>query len=79
MPEIVVTLMLSDGSKASTRVPTNRHGQLPAVIVDPRDNRGRVISATWLGDSKDGPLHGSVYQPVQVRSSAFDARRGARI
>ncbi|MGO4689560.1 hypothetical protein [Glaciibacter sp. 2TAF33] len=79
MPEIVVTLMLSDGSKALTRVPTNRHCQLPAVIVDPRDNRGRVISGTWLGDSKDGRLDGSEYQPVPVRSSAFDARSGARI
>jgi hypothetical protein len=79
MPQIAVTLVLSDGSKASTRVPTNQHGQLPAVLVDPRDTRGRVISGTWLGDSKDHRMDGSVYKPVQVRSSRLEPRQGATI
>jgi hypothetical protein len=72
MPEITVTLMLSDGSKALTRAPTNRHGQLPAVIVDPRDTSGRVVSGTWLGDSRDERTDGHVYQPVQVKSTCWN-------
>jgi hypothetical protein len=78
MPETTVLLILSDGSKAWTRVPTNRHGQLPAVIVDPRDDQGCVISGTWLGDSRDGRMDGSVYESVQATSNRSFARAAGR-
>jgi hypothetical protein len=73
MPEIVVTLILSDGSQASTSVPTNRHGQLPAVIVDPRDHHGEVLNGTWLGESRDREMDGTTYESVQLAPSRFAA------
>jgi hypothetical protein len=75
MPDIAVTLILSDGSEASTRVPTNRHGQLPAVIVDPRDHLGRVLNGTWIGESRDRQMDGITYEPVQVTSTGFAPRQ----
>jgi hypothetical protein len=68
MPQIAVTLRLPDDKEVSVRVPTNRHGQLPAVLVDPRGCDGRVIEGTWLGDSRDQRMDGITYVAVQVRS-----------
>jgi hypothetical protein len=66
MPDVAVTLIMPDGSNLSARVPRNRHGQLPAVIVDPRDNRGHVVSGMWLEDIKAHWADGTVYGPVQA-------------
>jgi hypothetical protein len=66
MPEMAVTLIMSDGSNIAARVSTNRHGQLPAVIVDPRDGHGRVVSGAWLSDSRDQWADGTTYQQVRL-------------
>jgi hypothetical protein len=73
MPKVAVTLIMPDGSKASTQVGTNRHGQLPSVIVDPRDSCGRVLDGTWLGESRDRETDGTTYEQVQLAPSRFAA------
>lgn len=51
-----------------TRVPVNRHGQIPAVLVDPKSVAGSVIEGVWLGDSRDYGPDGINY--VLIRAGA---------
>lgn len=61
----IVTLHLSDGSHiGSLGVRPNRHGQLPALIVDPRDSSGRVFVGMWLGDVQDRSSDGTRYKEL---------------
>jgi hypothetical protein len=61
----IVTLHLSDGSHiGSMGVRPNRHGQLPALIVDPRDSTGRVLLGMWLGDVQDRYSDGTSYREL---------------
>lgn len=60
----IVTLHTSDGSTiGSMAVKADRHGLLPAVIVDPRDTEGRTMPGLWLGDTI-GQLHGTTYRQI---------------
>jgi hypothetical protein len=45
----------------SALVPVNRHGQLPAVLVDPITIAGPVVMGVWLGDSRDHDNDGTNY------------------
>jgi hypothetical protein len=65
MPRIAITLVLSDGAETTVRVPTNRLGQLPAVVVDPRDDGGSILPGMWLGESRDRQPDGTRYQWVK--------------
>jgi hypothetical protein len=78
MPDIFVTLILSDGARALTCVPTNRHGQMPTVLVDPRDDRGRVIAGIWLGDSEDRQADSRLYRLVPPTLRRLAAARPSR-
>jgi hypothetical protein len=61
----IVTLHLSDGSHiGSMGVRPNRHGQLPALIVDPQDSSGRVFVGMWLGDVQDRSSDGTRYKEI---------------
>jgi len=61
----IVTLHLSDGSHiGSMGVRPNRHGQLPALIVDPRDSTGREFLGMWLGDVQDRRSDGTAYREL---------------
>jgi hypothetical protein len=51
-----------------TRVPVNRYGQIPAVLVNPKCVAGSVIEGVWLGDSHDYGADGIRY--VRVRAGA---------
>jgi hypothetical protein len=44
-----------------TCVPVNRHGQIPAVLVDPNSVAGHVVEGLWLGDSRDHGADGITY------------------
>jgi hypothetical protein len=61
----IVTLHLSDGSQiGSMGVRRNRHGQLPALIVDPQDASGRTLPGMWLGDVQDRSGDGTSYRQL---------------
>ncbi len=61
----IVTLHRADGSHiGSMGVRRNRHGQLPAVIVDPRDSTGREFPGMWLGDAQDRHGDGTSYREL---------------
>lgn len=61
----IVTLHLSDGSQIATMgVRRNRHGQLPALIVDPEDSSGRALTGMWLGDINDRHTDGTSYRQL---------------
>lgn len=60
---VSVTLHHADASvpPAVVLVGANRHGQLPAVLVDPVDRDGRVAQGTWLGDDLGDRIDGTSY------------------
>lgn len=63
----IVNVTLHDGEaqlRASFAVPTNAFGQLPSVLVDPRDTRGRVHSGLWLGRSRNDGADAPAYRRV---------------
>lgn len=61
----IVTLHLADGSPiGSMGVRQNSHGQLPALIVDPRDSTGRELLGMWLGDVQDRHGDGTSYRQL---------------
>ncbi|MGO4690027.1 hypothetical protein [Glaciibacter sp. 2TAF33] len=63
-----VTLHGPESPKPSTTtvlVPQNQHGQLPAVLVNPIDSRGRVVPGVWLGENTDRAADGAVYRWVK--------------
>lgn len=65
-----VTLHASDGtSLGKLAVRRNQHGDLPALIVDPRDFEGRVMPGLWLAD-----MYGRVMDPTyrQITRQAHD-------
>jgi hypothetical protein len=53
----------------TTRVPVNRYGQLPAVLVDPKTIAGPVVEGVWLGDSRNHGADGFNY--VLIKPGAF--------
>ncbi|GEM_PF-4242849 len=61
--KVSVTLHQVDASKppAVILVNMNRHGQLPAVLVDPLDRDGRVVQGMWLGDDLGDRTDGTSY------------------
>lgn len=61
--KVSVTLHQVDASKppAVILLNANRHGQLPAVLVDPVDGDGRVVQGMWLGDDLGDRTDGTSY------------------
>jgi hypothetical protein len=58
--EIVNLYRTSDSVRQVTVLaPVNRHGQLPAVLVDPMTIAGPVVEGVWLGDSRDRDADGT--------------------
>jgi hypothetical protein len=53
----------------TTRVPVNRHGQIPAVLVDPKSIAGPVLEGVWLGDSRDHDSDGINYVLIELGAS----------
>ncbi|GAA3870947.1 hypothetical protein GCM10022381_12590 [Leifsonia kafniensis] len=45
----------------------DRHGDLPALLVDPIDNRGRRIEGLWMLDGAGNPTSSAVYRWVETR------------
>jgi hypothetical protein len=45
----------------------DRHGDLPALLVDPIDNRGRRIEGLWMLDGAGVAAAGAVYRWVETR------------
>ena len=65
----IVTLHSPDGSIVeSIAVTVNRHGQLPALIVDPRDSNGQAMPGMWLGEPQDRLIDGTRYNRLVERS-----------
>ena len=60
---VTLTLHHADASQppAVVVVSSNQHGQLPAVLVDPVDHNGRVVSGRWLGDALGDRADGTSY------------------
>jgi hypothetical protein len=60
---VSVTLHPADASKPPAVIPVhvNRHGQLPAVLVDPVDSDGLVVQGMWLGDDLGDRTDGTSY------------------
>ena len=68
---VSLTLHHTDASEppAVVLVNSNWYGQLPAVLVDPIDRNGRVVSGMWLGDALGERTDGTSY--VQLRRPEF--------
>lgn len=64
--KVAVTLHQIDAAlpPASVLVSVNGHGQLPAVLVDPTDQNGRIAQGTWLADNLGGRTDGTTYAKV---------------
>lgn len=61
-----VTLHASDGtSHGMMAVRRNQHGDLPALIVDPRDSEGRVMHGLWLADMFGRVMDGTTYRQIR--------------
>lgn len=45
--DVRVTLHGQDGT-ATVRVPLNKHGQAPSLLINPRDENGKQASGVWL-------------------------------
>lgn len=45
----------------------DRHGDLPALLVDPIDNRGRRIEGLWMLDGAPRSASDAVYRWVETR------------
>lgn len=58
-------------------VNANRHGQLPAVLVDPVDSQGRVRAGTWLGDDLGDRTDGTSYTRLRCDKRGRD--EGSRL
>jgi hypothetical protein len=55
---IAVTLNRAQGFESATvLLSQNRHGQLPTVLVDPRDRDGNILAGLWLGDGSGGTVY----------------------
>jgi hypothetical protein len=55
---IAATLNRAQDSESATVLLTpNRHGQLPTVLVDPRDSNGNTLAGLWLGDGSGGTVY----------------------
>lgn len=46
-----------DSESATVLLSPNRHGQLPTVLVDPRDSDGNIQAGLWLGDGSGGTVY----------------------
>lgn len=60
---VSITLHHADApeSPAVVLVNSNRHGQLPAVLVNPVDRTGQVVPGAWLGDALGDGTDGTSY------------------
>ena len=70
-PPVTLTLHHADVSQppAVVVVSSNQHGQLPAVLVDPIDRNGRVVSGMWLGDALGDRADGTSYLQLRPQFS----------
>lgn len=60
-----ITLHSSDGSRIGMMaVRVNQHGELPALIVDPKDSQGRVMPGLWLAQMFGRVLDGASYHQI---------------
>lgn len=49
---------------AKVPIPVNERGELPAVLINPRDAQGRLVPGTWLaGRNGDAELT-TCYEPL---------------
>ena len=74
---MTVSLHLPDGTQTRVYVDINQYGQLPAVIVDPATEDGRVLPGTWLGESHDGRPDGTSYRAGPPRDLAPTAKESS--
>lgn len=66
-----VTLHALDGTRLGMMaVRVNRHGEVPALIVDPRDSEGRVMPGLWLCEMFGRVMDGTTYR--QITSQVHD-------
>ena len=61
--QIIVTLLKQSAMKKShkTSLSMNQFGQLPAVLINPTSNTGRIIPGIWLGNPQDFTADGTTY------------------
>jgi hypothetical protein len=60
-----VRLHALDGSTIGMMaVRVNQHGELPALIVDPKDSEGRVMAGLWLGQMVGRVFDGTTYHQI---------------
>jgi hypothetical protein len=62
-----VTLHRPEGV-STIPVPANARGELPALLINPRDGRGRPVAGTWLAIRGDDTELTTRYEPLAVRA-----------
>ena len=66
--QILATLLRQSVMKRSQRIflPLNRYGQLPTVLINPRNTAGRIVPGIWLGEPNDFTADGTTYRWLSV-------------
>ncbi|MFC5931922.1 hypothetical protein [Cryobacterium melibiosiphilum] len=61
---VLATLLRQSVMKRSQRIvlSLNRHGQLPTVLINPRNVAGRLAPGIWLGEPNDFVADGTTYR-----------------
>ncbi|WP_233550749.1 hypothetical protein [Cryobacterium melibiosiphilum] len=61
---MLATLLRQSVMKRSQRIllGLNRHGQLPAVLINPKSTAGRIVPGIWLGQPNDFAADGTRYR-----------------
>ncbi|MCU1637297.1 MAG: hypothetical protein JWQ68_2536 [Cryobacterium sp.] len=69
LAQLSVTLVAPSDAPTIVLVRADRYGQPPAVLVNPVDPVGRVISGIWVGDDDSAAPAGRMpsYQLMKVR------------
>ena len=66
--KMLATLLRQSVMKRSQRIllPLNGHGQLPTVLINPRNTVGRIVPGIWLGQPNDFTADGTRYRWLSV-------------